>query len=197
VPKRLARTIRRDRFEIRRDSAFGEVIRKCAATGAQRNDTWINPAIVDVFEILHARGFAHSIETWEDGTLAGGLYGLAIGGAFFGESMFSLKSDASKVALVHLAARLKFGGFRLLDAQFPNPHLDQFGAVEIGERAFEVLLERALECRADFYSFDGRTGGASSGIAPASPVANGSSTGTSDGGSGGGASVLQVITQTS
>jgi leucyl/phenylalanyl-tRNA--protein transferase len=197
VPKRLARTVRSDRFEIRCDGAFEDVIRSCAASGPQREDSWINPDITDVFVELYKRGHAHSVEAWEDGELAGGLYGLSIGAAFFGESMFSLRTDASKVALVHLAARLKHGGYRLLDAQFPNPHLDQFGALEIPEEAFEALLAAATECEADFYSFAGASGPGPMTAPPSTPPsANGSSTGSSSG-SGGGASVLQVITHTS
>lgn len=197
VPKRLARTIRSDRFEIRCDSAFDSVIRNCAASGPQREDSWINPGIVDVFDELHRRGYAHSVETWEKGELVGGLYGLSIGAVFFGESMFSTRTDASKVALVHLAARLKHGGYRLLDAQFPNPHLDQFGALEIPEEEFETMLEKALEREGDFYSLaGGATAEGASGSVPSPCSAKGSSTG-SCGGSGGGASVLQVITQTS
>jgi len=213
VPRRLARTVRGGKFEITRDKAFGEVIRLCAAARPERGDTWINPDILAVFETLHARGDAHSIETWKDGALVGGLYGLSIGAAFFGESMFSLTSDASKVALVHLVARLKSGGYRLLDAQFPNPHLDQFGAVDIDERAFENLLDAALETSGDFYWFDGggSSGGTSAGISPSgtgapstggisagiSPSGNAPSTTDMTAGAGGGASVLQVITQTS
>ena len=201
VPKRLARTIRSDRFEIRCDTAFDAVIRNCAAAGPQRQDSWINPAIADVFTALHARGHAHSVETWEKGRLVGGLYGLSIGAVFFGESMFSHRTDASKVALVHLAARLKFGGYRLLDAQFPNPHLDQFGAVDIPEEEFEVLLEQALDQEGNFYSFEGasKAGPSSTTAPPSSPApssAKGSMTGSS-GGWGGGASVMQLITQTS
>ncbi len=198
VPKRLARTIRSDRFDVRCDTAFGIVIRKCAAAGPQRDESWINPAITDVFEELHRRGHAHSVETWEGDDLVGGLYGLSIGGAFFGESMFSLQTDASKVALVHLAARLKCGGYRLLDAQFPNPHLDQFGAAEISERDFVGLLEAATALSAEFYSFESSGSGAASGSDSRSSSANGSSSeSNSDGSGGGSASVLQVITQTS
>ncbi len=198
VPKRLARTIRSDRFDVRCDTAFGIVIRNCAAAGPLRDESWINPAITDVFEELHKRGHAHSVETWEGDHLVGGLYGLSIGGAFFGESMFSAQTDASKVALVHLAARLKHGGYRLLDAQFPNPHLDQFGAVEISERDFVGLLEDATALGAEFYSFESSGSGAASGSGSSSSSANGSSSeSNSDGSCGGGASVLQVITQTS
>jgi len=187
VPKRLARTVRSDHFEVRTDSVFGEVIRACAGSSPQRGETWINQAIIDVFETLHARGAAHSIETFEDGRLVGGLYGLSIGAAFFGESMFSLRADASKVALVHLAARLKAGNYALLDAQFPNPHLGQFGALTVSEREFERLLEDALPRQADFYSLGGASG----------PGATKLPSGPKTTGSGGGSSVLQVITQTS
>jgi leucyl/phenylalanyl-tRNA--protein transferase len=156
VPKRLARTVRSDAYEVRVDTAFAEVIRGCASAAPGRRDTWINQAIIDVFETLHARGLAHSVETWRDGRLAGGVYGLALGAAFFGESKFSRAQDASKVALVHLVARLKAGGFRLLDAQFPNPHLEQFGAVAVPEKEFEALLTDALAHAADFHYLDGK-----------------------------------------
>jgi leucyl/phenylalanyl-tRNA--protein transferase len=201
VPKRLARTVRSDRFSVRCDSDFGMVIRKCAAAGPQRDESWINLEIIDVFEELHRRGHAHSVEAWEGEDLVGGLYGLSIGGAFFGESMFSLQTDASKVALVHLVARLKQGGYRLLDAQFPNPHLEQFGAWEISEEEFGRLLEQATQCSADFYSMG--TSGGSSGDGSASVSessaswASGSSSARKSSGSGGGASVLQLITHTS
>ena len=198
VPKRLARTIRGDRFNVRCDTAFEIVIRECAAAGPQRDESWINPAIADVFEELHKRGLAHSVETWENDDLVGGLYGLSIGGAFFGESMFSLRTNASKVALVHLAARLKRGGYRLLDAQFPNPHLEQFGAVEISEREFDGLLADAVAQSTDFYSFGASVPGSGSASGSGTSAANGSSSeSVSDGSGGGGASVLQVITQTS
>lgn len=197
VPKRLARTIRSDRFDVRCDTAFGIVIRNCAASGPQRDESWINSAIIDVFEELHKRGHAHSVETWEGDELVGGLYGLSIGGAFFGESMFSVQTDASKVALVHLAARLICGGYRLLDAQFPNPHLDQFGAVEISEREFVGLLENATALSPDFYSFESAGSGTASGSGSTSSSANGSNSESSDGSAGGRASVMQLIIQTS
>lgn len=173
VPKRLARTVRSDRYDVRVDTAFGEVIRGCADSAPGRRDTWINQAIIDVFEVLQARGLAHSVEAWCDGKLAGGVYGLALGAAFFAESKFSRATDASKVALVHLVARLKAGGFRLLDAQFPNPHLEQFGAVAISEKAFETLLADALAREARFDYWDGKL-----------PVPTWSSTGPSDSGCG-------------
>ena len=195
VPKRLARTVRGDRFDIRCDTAFDRVIRNCAKAGPQRDESWINPAITQVFEELHRRGHAHSIETWAGNELVGGLYGLSLGAAFFGESMFSIETDASKVALVHLVARLKCGGYRLLDAQFPNPHLEQFGAVDIPEAAFEKLLQDATAGSANFYSMDGCGSASPSGEITSSE--NGSSSDNGSTSSGGGASVLQLITQTS
>lgn len=147
VPKRLRRTIRKGGFEIRTDSAFDAVIDACAEATEQkgREDSWINPPIRKLFRELFDLGHAHTVEYWRDGELLGGLYGLSLGGAFFGESMFSRTPDASKVALVHLAARLVYGGFILLDAQFPNPHLEQFGAEEVSRAAFRVRLDNALD----------------------------------------------------
>jgi leucyl/phenylalanyl-tRNA--protein transferase len=173
VPKRLARTVRTDRYEVRVNTAFAAVIRGCAAAAPGRRDTWINQAIVDVFEKLHTRGLAHSVETWSGGNLAGGVYGLSLGAAFFAESKFSRSTDASKVALVHLVARLKAGGYRLLDAQFPNPHLEQFGAITVSEKKFEAMLADALAWTADFHYLDGR-----------SPTPTSSSTGSSMSGCG-------------
>ena len=153
VPRRLARVVRSNRFEVKVDTAFDQVIRACAESQPDRRETWINDAIIDVFVSLHRRGFAHSVETWQGERLAGGLYGLSVGAAFFAESKFSRVTDASKVALVHLAARLKAGGYTLLDAQFPNPHLDQFGAATITEERFQFLLSEALTRTGDFYAF--------------------------------------------
>jgi leucyl/phenylalanyl-tRNA--protein transferase len=150
VPRRLARTLRADRFSFTIDRDFAAVIDGCAEPGPDREDTWINPDIRALYLALHAKGVAHSVEARIDGVLAGGLYGVAIGGAFFGESMFSRATDASKAALVHLAARLRFGGFKLLDAQFSTPHLAQFGAQTIPRRIFQALLEVALETSAIF-----------------------------------------------
>lgn len=161
APKRLARTIRQDKFTFTTDKRFADVIDGCAAPGAgDRNDTWISPQIRAMYMELARRGVAHSVETWADGALVGGLYGVAIGGAFFGESMFSTARDASKAALIHLVARLKFGGFRLLDAQFHTPHLEQFGADTISRRQFHELLVRALETRGDFKRLPDATSGA-------------------------------------
>lgn len=150
VPRRLARTLRSGRFTFTADGDFAAVLDCCAAPGPDREDTWINPDIRTLYLEMHARGLAHSVEARIGGELAGGLYGVAIGGAFFGESMFSLARDASKAALVHLAARLRFGGFKLLDAQFVTPHLQQFGAQTLPRRIFQALLGAALDAEADF-----------------------------------------------
>jgi leucyl/phenylalanyl-tRNA--protein transferase len=150
ISRRLARTLRAERFEVRVDTAFADVVEACAAPRAGRMETWINEPIQRMCAELFARGLAHSLEAWRDGGLVGGLYGIALGGAFFGESMFSTERDASKVALAHLVARLKVGGFRLLDAQFITEHLTRFGAVEISRAEYAHRLQAALEVRADF-----------------------------------------------
>ena len=150
VPKRLARTIRQDKFTFTINREFERVIDGCAAPGKDREDTWINPDIRALYMELHRRGIAHSVEARVDGQLAGGLYGVALGGAFFGESMFSWVTDASKAALVQLAARLKCGGFKMLDAQFITPHLEQFGAQTLPRRIFQALLGVALDAHGDF-----------------------------------------------
>jgi leucyl/phenylalanyl-tRNA--protein transferase len=151
VPTRLARTVRQDRFEVRIDSAFRDVIRLCAEATDERPDTWINRPIEGLYNALFARGLAHSVECWSGERLVGGLYGVALRGAFFGESMFSRERDASKVALVHLVARLKAGGYRLLDTQFMTAHLAQFGAQEIEREEYRSRLKAALAAPADFY----------------------------------------------
>lgn len=151
VPKRLARTVRGDPFQIRIDTAFEAVVNECAAARPGRDDTWINPPIAALYRELFLRGCAHSLECWAGERLVGGLYGVALGAAFFGESMFSLERDASKVALVHLVARLKVGGYRLLDAQFLTDHLTQFGAEEISRAAYRRRLATAVVREADFY----------------------------------------------
>ena len=153
VPRRLARVVRSNRFEVKVDTAFEQVIHACAESQPDRRETWINDAIIDVFIALYRRGFAHSVETWQGDGLVGGLYGLSLGGAFFAESKFSRVTDASKVALVHLAARLKAGRYTLLDAQFPNPHLNQFGAATITEERFQFMLSEALTRTGDFHAF--------------------------------------------
>lgn len=163
VPKRLARTVRADVFEVRVDTAFHEVVLACAASGPGRMETWINRPIERLYLQLHERGHAHSVECWRDGELVGGLYGVSLGGAFFGESMFSRRRDASKVALVHLAARLIAGGYRLLDAQFMTEHLSQFGAEEIPRLAYHRRLDQALETEGDFYGLGGAASALGSG----------------------------------
>ena len=152
VPRRLRRVVRRGPFEIRVDSAFEAVLLGCSAASGKRPNTWINAEIVRLYSGLFARGAAHSVECWHCGELAGGLYGVSIGAAFFGESMFSHATDASKVALVHLAARLRLGGYRLLDTQFLTPHLARFGGIEISRARYHRLLAEALPYRAVFPS---------------------------------------------
>ncbi len=150
VPRRLRRTVRRDPFTITCDVAFQEVLDGCAEPGPGRDDTWINEEIAHLFHDLHDLGLAHSVEAWQDGILVGGLYGLALGGAFFGESMFSRRPEASKVTLVHLVARLRAGGFTLLDTQFVTEHLQQFGAREIARPEYHAMLHDALSVEATF-----------------------------------------------
>lgn len=153
LPSRLARTVRADPFEIRVDTAFEEVIAACAEARPDRPDTWINTRIRELFGALHGLGHAHSVECWRDGRLVGGLYGLSLGAAFFGESMFHRATDASKVALVHLVARLKRGGYHLLDAQFQTTHLAQFGTQEVPREAYRMLLEAAIAHDSEWWSW--------------------------------------------
>jgi leucyl/phenylalanyl-tRNA---protein transferase len=150
LPRRLARTILSDTFTVSVDEDFPATIAGCASAAPGREDTWINPQIERLFGELHQLGYAHSVESRRQGDLVGGLYGVAIGGVFFGESMFSFERDASKVALVHLVARLRMGGFRLLDTQFVTAHLAQFGAEELAREDYKVLLARALTVPAQF-----------------------------------------------
>jgi leucyl/phenylalanyl-tRNA--protein transferase len=145
LSRSLAKTLKQERFRHSRDVAFEAVIRACSAAAPGRDQSWINRTILDAYCRLHAEGHAHSLETWDsDGQLVGGLYGVRLGGAFFGESMFSRERDASKVALVHLVARLRKGGWSLLDAQFLTEHLSQFGAVETPQAAYLRRLKPAL-----------------------------------------------------
>ena len=146
VPRRLARTIRQGGFEVKIDNDFDAVIDGCAAPRAGRRSTWINGRIRNLYAELFAMRHCHTVEVWDDGELIGGLYGVHLGRAFFGESMFSKARDASKIALVYLVARLKFGGFELLDTQFLTGHLARFGAIEVGRAEFQRLLEAALYC---------------------------------------------------
>ena len=140
VPARLGRTLRAGRFEIRIDTAFPAVMAGCA----ERDDTWISDVIMETYQALHLAGEAHSVECWSGGRLAGGLYGVSLGGAFFGESMFHVETDASKVALAALVDRLRARGFALLDLQWVTPHLAQFGATEIRRGQYLQLLRQAL-----------------------------------------------------
>ena len=159
IPKRLARTIRSEIFQVRIDTAFDEVVAACAAAAPGREETWINRPIQQLYGQLYRLGLAHSVECWLEGVLVGGLYGVSLGGAFFGESMFSLARDASKVALAHLVARLNAGKFRLLDTQFMTEHLAQFGALEIPRALYRKKLAEALARDADFYRLPTYAGG--------------------------------------
>ncbi len=150
IPRRLRRTVRQDVFKVRTNTAFAAVVNGCAIPAPDRKETWISHGIEQLYHELHQLGAAHSIECWLDNTLVGGLYGVSLGGAFFGESMFSTVRDASKVALVHLAARLIHGGFILLDTQFITNHLGQFGAQEISREIYHERLKLALKQEGDF-----------------------------------------------
>jgi leucyl/phenylalanyl-tRNA--protein transferase len=210
VPKRLARTIRQGAFEIRVDNDFETVIEGCAAPRPGRRSTWINGRIRTLYRELFALGHCHTVEVWQDGVLAGGLYGVHLGRAFFGESMFSKARDASKIALVYLVARLVYGGFTLLDTQFVTGHLARFGAIEVSRDEFQRLLEGALGGGVAQGSGSGSGGGgaaASAGASPgrASPAGGASAAGASPGAAAfsalpegaGGAFVLQLVSQTS
>lgn len=153
IPRRLRKTVRKAPYRVTIDLAFSRVMEACAKDTPDRPTTWINTPIQNLYAALHRSGHAHSVECWdEDGALIGGLYGVSIGAAFFGESMFSRQTDASKIALVHLVARLIDGGYQLLDAQFHNPHLEQFGLMEVKKADFMRQLEAALTKQGDFYS---------------------------------------------
>lgn len=146
ISRSLARAIRRGNYTIRTNSAFAQVVRLCAA----RDETWINAPLLALYERLHALGHAHSLEVWQEGELAGGVFGVTLGGAFFGESMFSTRTDASKIALAYLVDRLRQAGFTLFDAQFLTPHLASLGAVEILRAEYHARLEAALSGAAVF-----------------------------------------------
>jgi len=173
LSRRLRRVVRQDRFEVRVDSDFPATLAGCAEATEKRPNTWINAEIVRLYTALFARGSVHSVESWQDETLVGGLYGVSIGGAFFGESMFSRITDASKVALVHLVALLRHGGYRLLDMQFLTAHLAQFGAIEVPREQYHRLLAEALRHRCVF--------------------PRGFGAGTGEGGAGGGAGALAAL----
>ena len=150
LSRSLRKRLLRDDHRVRIDTAFEEVLDACA----DRPETWINETIRTLFIQLHRMGHAHSVEVWQGGRLVGGLYGLRLGGAFFGESMFSRMRDGSKIALAHLVARLRAGGFTLLDTQFTTPHLESLGALAVPRSCYHDLLARALARRGDFYLLD-------------------------------------------
>ncbi len=150
VPRSLRKFLKKEPFQVRVNTAFRAVMEACAQPAPDRPETWINEEILRIFCQLHEFGMAHSVECWHEGKLVGGLYGLALGGAFFGESMFSRTTDASKVALVHLVARLRRGGYSLLDTQFVTDHLSRFGAREIPRNTYLAHLSQAMEQGARF-----------------------------------------------
>lgn len=150
ISRSLLKTLRRNRFTVTANQDFGAVIAACADARSNRPETWINHQIEQLFTELHQLGFAHSLEAWENNQLVGGLYGAALGGAFFGESMFSTVTDASKVALAHLVARLRLGGYTLLDTQFITDHLASFGTIEVPRGTYHTMLAQALETPARF-----------------------------------------------
>ena len=200
VSHRLARTIRSGRFAVTADTAFREVLAACAAPAPGREETWINAEIFALYTALFERGHAHSLECWQDGKLAGGLYGVQMGAAFFGESMFSRARDASKVALAHLVARLRHGGFELLDTQFITSHLASLGAREISRRAYLARLKKAIAKPACWPRYWPAPSGSTTGASDALALGDTGLTGAEE--ATGGASwpgwlVLQLITQTS
>ena len=152
VPKSLRKAMRKNIFDVRCNTAFSETLAECGRPTKGRKDTWINNDIERCVNELHDMGFAHSVECWQGNTLVGGLYGISLGSAFFGESMFSRATNASKIALVHLVARLRLGGYRLLGTQFVTEHLEQFGVIEVPARDYLVMLEDALKYQAAFPS---------------------------------------------
>jgi len=145
VSHSLAKTMRQKPFDIRVNTAFDRVMECCAESTEMRPTTWINPLILTLYKELHRMGYTHSMEAWEGEELVGGLYGVSLGAAFFGESMFSRRRDASKICLVHLVERMKARGFTLLDTQFTTEHLKRFGAIDISRKDYEKLLEKAMQ----------------------------------------------------
>lgn len=152
APARLKRFLKTEPFEIRINTAFADVMSACAEETPARPDTWINDAIIEAYCELHHLGHAHSVECWKDSQLVGGLYGVVLGAAFCGESMFSREANASKVAMLYLIARLKIGGFQFIDAQFTNDHLTQFGLVAMDDEDYQEMLKKALNSEADFFA---------------------------------------------
>jgi len=162
LPRSLRKVMKRNPYTVKVDTAFSETIAACAAATTSREKTWINARIQRLYTDLHKIGHAHSVECWQNDKLVGGLYGVRLGRAFFGESMFSRSDNASKIALVHLVHRLKAGGFSLLDTQFTTDHLRKFGAIEIAKDEYSAMLTEALQEEADFFNQDG--GGTSDSI---------------------------------
>lgn len=160
IPSRLKRSLRSHDYDVRIDCAFADMIALCAQNAENRPSTWISHGIEALYVTLFARGMAHSVEVWDKDILLGGLYGVSIGGAFFGESMVSRATDVSKIALIHLAARLINGGYTLLDCQFQTDHLKQFGVTEIPREAYQHRLNEALAIKGDFYALPKGTDGA-------------------------------------
>lgn len=154
VSRSLRKAMNSSPFSVRVDTDYVGVIEGCATAGTDRDTTWINPLIKKIYGQLFARGLCHTVEIWDDDKLVGGLYGLSIGAAFFGESMFHRATNASKMALVHLVERLRAGGYMLLDTQFVTPHLASFGGIEIPREDYELRLSEALQHEADFFALD-------------------------------------------
>jgi leucyl/phenylalanyl-tRNA--protein transferase len=197
IPRSLRKTVRRQVFDVRCDTAFRAVITACAEPTLERPRTWLNDGLIALYDELHRQGHAHSVECWQDDMLVGGLYGVSLGGAFFGESMFSLRTDASKVALVELVARLRSAGFILLDTQFVTDHLRRFGAIEIARSTYLTRLRQALRIEARFPATTYPFGvGLVTGAAPGSEGGSGIVAGGGDGASVSTGSA-QLRTQTS
>lgn len=154
ISKSLRKTMKTREFSVRVDNDFEAIIEGCATEGEDRDSTWINPEIRRLYGELFRRGFVHTVEVWAEEELVGGLYGLSLGAVFFGESMFHRVTDASKIALAHLVARLNAGGYRLLDTQFVTPHLASLGGIEIPREVYEVQLAEALSHKGDFFAID-------------------------------------------
>ena len=153
IPKKFKKFLKKNNFQIAIDNNFAQVINNCAKLNSSRKDTWINSTIKKIYIEMHNNGLAHSVECYLNKELVGGLYGIKIGRIFFGESMFSFVSNASKVTLVHLLERLKIGGFKILDTQFINEHLKQFGAIEVSNKEFKSIIEKNINKEANFYFY--------------------------------------------
>jgi leucyl/phenylalanyl-tRNA--protein transferase len=197
VPRRLSRTVRSDLYDVTIDTAFCEVVKACALPRTGRMETWINTPIRELYGQLFKIGHAHSVECRKDGVLVGGLYGVSIGAAFFGESMFSTARDASKVALVHLVARLCAGGYSLLDCQFLTDHLAQFGTREISKHDYKARLASAVRRQGSFTALDEAPAGAAEGGGPSSRTGLGAAGLTVGARPGAGSAALQAISQAS